>query len=94
MVGIGKTKEMLISSRVRMKEDKNSQENKEDRALWRAQDPDSSHQVMDVFPGDLLVLLGVMFPLPPPLLSLFCQQEEGHLLGWWDSVRHFWQEPR
>ena len=50
--------------------------------MWRAHSLGSSHQVMDVLPGDLVVLLGVVFPLPPPLLSLICHQEAGHLLSW------------
>lgn len=58
--------------------------------LW----PGSSHQVMNVLPGDLAIPLGVVFPLPPPPLSLICQQEAGNLLGWWGGVGHFWQEPR
>ena len=44
---------------------------------------DSSHHVMDVLPGDLVVHLNVVFPLPPPplLLFLICQGEVGHLGG-------------
>ena len=74
MVGVGKAKERLGSSRVSMKNDKNSQENRGEGGLWRAHGLGSSHQVMDVLLGDLVVLLGVVFPLTPPsLLSLICQ---------------------
>ena len=74
MAGVRKAKERLGSSRVSMKNNKNSQENKGDGGLWRAHCLGSSHQVMDVLLGDLVVLLGVVFPLTPPsLLSLICQ---------------------
>jgi hypothetical protein len=76
MVGVGKANESLGSSRVSMKNDKNSQENRgRGGGLWRAHGQGISHQVMDVLPRDLVVLLGVVFPLPPPalLLSLICQ---------------------
>ena len=90
MVGVGKAKERLGSNRVSMKNDKNSQENRGEGGLWRAHGLGSSHQVMDVLPGDLVVLLDVVFPLPPSLLlSLICQGEMGHLLGWWGGVGHF-----
>ena len=65
MIGIGKAKERLGSNRVSMKNDKNSQENRGEGVLWRAHGLGSSHQVMDVLP-DLVILLGVAFPLPPP----------------------------
>lgn len=44
---------------------KNSQDNRGERGLWRAHSLVNSHQVMDVLP-DLVILLGVAFPLPPP----------------------------
>ena len=59
VVGVGKARESLGSSRASMKNDKNSQENGGEGCLWRA------HGL-----GDLVVLLGVVFPLPPPPLLL------------------------
>ena len=74
MVGVRKGKERLGSSRFSMKNNKNSQENRGNGGLWRVYGLGSSHQVMDVLLGDLVVLLGVVFPLTPPsLLSLICQ---------------------
>ena len=80
--GVGKARERLGSSRVSMENDKNSEESRGEGHLWRAHCLGSNHQVMGVLPGDLVVLLGVVFPLPPPLLSLICHQEAGHLLSW------------
>jgi hypothetical protein len=91
--GVGKARERLGSSRVSMENDKNSQENRGEGGLWRAHGLGSSHQVMDVLPGDLVVLVDVLFPLPPPPpLSLICHREAGRL-GWWGGVGHFCQEP-
>lgn len=90
MVDIGKTRERLDSSRGRMKNDRNIQENIEDGSLWKAQCLGSSYQVLDILPVDLSLPLDIVFPLPPPFpLSMICQPDVGHLLGWWGGVRHF-----
>ena len=96
MVGVRKAKERLGSSRFSMKNNKNSQENRGNGGLWSVHGLGSSHQVMDVLLGDLVVLLGVAFPLTPPylLLPLICQCEADHLLGRGSGVGHFWKEPR
>ena len=86
LVGVGKARKKLGSSRVSMKNEKNSQENKGKGALWRAHGLGNGHQVMDVLPGDLVVLRDVVFPLPPPLLSLICQR--GRPSSWF--VRWCW----
>lgn len=83
MVCVGNARERLGGGRVNMKNNENSHKNRGKGDLWRAQGQGSSQQVMDVPPGDLAVPLDVMLPLPPPLLlSLICQQNEGHLRGW------------
>lgn len=46
--------------------------------LMEARGLDSSHQVMDALPGDLVVALGLVSSL-----SLNCQQEADHLLDQW-----------
>ena len=65
-----------------MKNDKNSQENRGEGGLWRAHGLGSSHQVMDVLPGDLVVLLGVVFPLPLPLDLSVRDGTSSWLVGW------------
>jgi hypothetical protein len=63
---------------------KNSQENRGKGGLWKAQGLGSSHQVMDVLPGDLVIILGVACPLPPPplLLSLIYLPVRGRPSSW------------
>jgi hypothetical protein len=74
MVCDGEAKERLDSSRVSMKNDKNSQENRGGGG-WRAHGLGSSHQVMDVIPGDLVLgwcfLCLLLLPLLLLLLPLF-----------------------
>lgn len=71
VVGVGKARERLGSSRVSMKKDKNSHKNRGERCLSGARGLGSSGQVMDVPLVDHAVPLVVIFPLPPPLpLSL------------------------
>ena len=55
MAGVRKAKERLGSSRVSMKNNKNSQENRGNGGLWSVHGLGSSHQVMDVLLGDLVV---------------------------------------
>lgn len=70
VVGVGKPRERLGSSRVSMN-NKSSHKYKGEESLWEAHGLGSSHQVMDVSSVDLAVPLDVVFPMPPSLpLSL------------------------
>lgn len=77
VVVIGRVREGLGSSRVRMKNNKDSQKERGKGSPWRPHGLGSGHRIMGFVPGDLILSVTV----PPLPLQAFCSENIETFMG-------------